>query len=80
MDLRSLHSSNLLKISQESVDSHSFVESITEDRNGPSDRLAMQLKNMKTLKRRRGNAKGELTKAINHVIAELTIGRDIYEI
>ncbi|MEL7342967.1 MAG: hypothetical protein AAGM67_20960, partial [Bacteroidota bacterium] len=35
---------------------------------------------MKTLKRRRGHAKGELTKAINHVVAELTIGGDIYEI
>ena len=80
MDVKSLHSSNLLKMSQESVDSQSLVEPIAEDRNGPSDLGVVQLKNMKTLKRRRGHAKGELTKAINHVVAELTIGGDIYEI
>eukprot|EP00794_Sanderia_malayensis_P006408 gene6408-7138_t len=67
-------------MSQERVDSQLLLEPIVEDRNVPSESGAEQLENMKTLKRRRGHAKGELTKAINHVVAELTIGGDICEI
>lgn len=41
---------------------------------------AVDLEALHRLKKRRGHAKGELTKAISHVVAELTVGGDVNEV